>query len=310
MNIVIELPTWLGDTIMTIPAVQNLKKNNKSSKYIFLGSNVGINVYQNIYPEDYFLIIEKKYVNFYSFTKNLGNVDLFISFRNTFRSNIFSKLIACKEKYIYQRNIYTKGHQVEKYNNFISFVNDKKFQPEAIKLNSKSSKYINKEGKTIALNPGATYGEAKCWPKEKYAEIAFRLSDIAHILILGGNDSIKTNLFISDFLRKNNVTNFSDLSGKTSIQDLIDIIANVSILVTGDSGPMHIASAFQTPTISIFGPTDFRDTNQWKNKNDTIVKLDLDCMPCLKKVCPLGHHDCMQKIDKEYIIELINKKIL
>ena len=100
MNIVIELPTWLGDTIMTIPAVQNLKKNNKSSKYIFLGSNVGINVYQNIYPEDYFLIIEKKYVNFYSFTKNLGNVDLFISFRNTFRSNIFSKLIACKEKYI------------------------------------------------------------------------------------------------------------------------------------------------------------------------------------------------------------------
>ena len=59
---------------------------------------------------------------------------------------------------------------------------------------------------------------------------------------------------------------------------------------------MHIAAAFQVPTVAIFGPTRTQETSQWMNKKSLIVKKDLDCQPCMKRVCPLKHHNCMKYI--------------
>ncbi len=68
------------------------------------------------------------------------------------------------------------------------------------------------------------------------------------------------------------------------------------MFITGDSGPMHVAAAFQVPTVAIFGPTKDEETSQWLNEKSIIVKKNLDCQPCMKRTCPLQHHDCMNLI--------------
>ena len=79
------------------------------------------------------------------------------------------------------------------------------------------------------------------------------------------------------------------------------------LLITGDSGPMHIAAAFNVPTISIFGPTKNDETSQWMNEKNIIVKKNLDCQPCMKRTCPLKHHNCMKLIEATEVLEAVNR---
>ena len=84
-------------------------------------------------------------------------------------------------------------------------------------------------------------------------------------------------------------------------------VANLDLFITGDSGPMHIAASFKIPTVSIFGPTNYIETSQWMNINSTIVKKTLDCQPCMKRTCPLGHHNCMKLIKASDVLEAEEK---
>ena len=73
-------------------------------------------------------------------------------------------------------------------------------------------------------------------------------------------------------------------------------IAGLSLFITNDSGPMHIASAFGVKTLAIFGPTNWIETAPYDKENSRILRLNLPCSPCMKRVCPLGHHACMDKL--------------
>ena len=113
---------------------------------------------------------------------------------------------------------------------------------------------------------------------------------------------------IENELIKNNVLNYKNLAGLTTIPELIEKIAGLSLFITNDSGPMHIAAAYKVKTVSIFGPTKQIETNQWRNeKNGLIVSKNLSCMPCMKRVCPLKHHDCMKQIKASDVLEAIKK---
>ena len=80
-------------------------------------------------------------------------------------------------------------------------------------------------------------------------------------------------------------------------------ISKLDLFITGDSGPMHIAASFQIPTIAIFGPTNHNETSQWKNQKSRIVKKDLACQPCMKRRCPLLHHNCMETIEVNDVLK-------
>jgi heptosyltransferase-2 len=109
-------------------------------------------------------------------------------------------------------------------------------------------------------------------------------------------DEVDIALDIERLLVERGVSNYQNLAGKTSIQELINIISQLSLFITGDSGPMHLAASFKIPTIAIFGPTNDDETSQYGFNKGIIVKKNLDCQPCMQRSCPLIHHNCMKLI--------------
>ena len=158
----------------------------------------------------------------------------------------------------------------------------------------------------LGINPGASYGNAKRWYPEKFSEVIAALSDKYDIIILGGPGEKEISMDIQRLIEKKGVNNYKNLAGKLSISELISCISNFDLFITGDSGPMHIAANFKVPTISIFGPTRSDETSQWKNDKSAIIKKNLSCQPCMKRVCPLKHHDCMRLIKAKDVLSEID----
>ena len=103
------------------------------------------------------------------------------------------------------------------------------------------------------------------------------------------------------------IKNYENLAGNITIPELIDKISNLNLFITGDSGPMHVAAAFQVPTVAIFGPTKDKETSQWMNSKSIIVKKNLECQPCMKRTCPLQHHDCMRLIKAVDVLNTVDR---
>ena len=85
----------------------------------------------------------------------------------------------------------------------------------------------------------------------------------------------------------------------------MEYIASLDLFISGDSGPMHIASALEVPTAAIFGPTNDIETSQWMNEKSVIVKENLECQPCMKRTCPLKHNNCMNLIKANSVLKAI-----
>ena len=306
MRILIELPSWLGDTVMVTPAIQNLLKYYKDSEFVLIGPAISIDALKTSELVFKSKIIDKNYFSLYILSKSLGKFDVFFSFRRSYRSTFLKSLISSRHKFQFNRKKYQDSHLVEKYNHFINDSLKTNFKAEKLNIgsNSKSSKAPLRP--ILGINPGAAYGSAKIWYPEEYPIVANALSSQYKILIFGSNSEKKIADEIEALIIKKGVSNFENLAGKTSISELIDLISNVDLFITGDSGPMHIAASFQIPSITIFGPTIDKETSQWMNKKSVIVKKNLDCQPCMKRVCPLKHHNCMKLIKASDILIAID----
>jgi heptosyltransferase-2 len=132
------------------------------------------------------------------------------------------------------------------------------------------------------------------------------LSSVYEIVIFGGPAEANMAGDIEKELIKANIKNYSNIAGKTTIKELCQKIGGLDLFITGDSGPMHVAAAFKVPTVAIFGPTKDQETSQWMNPKGVIVKREMACSPCMKRTCPLKHHECMKLIEAEDVLEKIN----
>jgi heptosyltransferase-2 len=104
---------------------------------------------------------------------------------------------------------------------------------------------------------------------------------------------------IADQIRRRMRGRAAVLTGKTSLETLMGVLAESSLLVTNDSGPMHIAAALGVPTVAVFGPTDDRVTSPC-GPSTRIVKHVVECSPCLLRECPIDHR-CMQGVTVEHV---------
>ncbi|WP_419767110.1 glycosyltransferase family 9 protein [Arcobacter sp.] len=308
-KIFIEIPTWLGDAIMATPAIENIIKTYPNAKITLLGSYVSIQAFANYKNIEKVIVDDTKkkgnrYVNLYKLSKKIGKVDFAISFRRSISSKLLLFFIKAIKKFNYRRLKKNQIHQVIRYNDFVNHVLNLQNEVGDLKLYYKPFEY---KKLTLGINPGATYGSAKRWYPEEFAKVAIKLASKYDIVIFGGPGEVDIAGDIEESLKSAEISNYQNLAGKTTVSELIEKIAGLNIFITNDSGPMHIAAAFKVQTYSIFGPTRYKETNQWNNPNEHIITKNLDCAPCMKRVCPLGHHDCMKLIKAEDVLKVINE---
>ncbi|MCO7227311.1 lipopolysaccharide heptosyltransferase II [Pleionea sp. CnH1-48] len=153
---------------------------------------------------------------------------------------------------------------------------------------------------TVGFMPGAEYGPAKQWPLEHFATLANLIKDAGGQTFIFGSPKDKAD---GDKIAEacDAVVN---LCGKTTIEDAIDLIAMTNIVVTNDSGLMHVSAALGLPLVCIYGSSSPLYTPPLSDKAK-VEWLKLECAPCHQRQCPLGHLDCLYKITPAKVFEHI-----
>jgi heptosyltransferase-2 len=151
----------------------------------------------------------------------------------------------------------------------------------------------------IAMMPGAEYGPAKCWPLEYFEKLASKLHAAGYAVWLFGSEKDRA---AGEQIASGGIA--VNLCGRTSIAQVIDLLAYCEQAVSNDSGLMHVAAAVGTRVIGLYGSTTPAFTPPLTDLAD-IHYLDLDCSPCFKRECPLGHLRCLREITPVAILESI-----
>ncbi len=153
--------------------------------------------------------------------------------------------------------------------------------------------------------PGAEYGPAKRWPVEYFAEIAQYLTQSGHAIWLIG--SAKDREVAEKIVALGNPT-IHNLCGNTDLIDAIALLSCADLVISNDSGLMHLTAALDRPMIAIFGSSSPEFTPPL-SPDAMVVKLDIACSPCFKRVCPLGHFNCMKQLTPDTVWKTINQII-
>ena len=157
-------------------------------------------------------------------------------------------------------------------------------------------------GPFIGVSPGAAYGGAKRWLHERFAEAAGTLAKerAATVAVFGAENEFAICEHVCEELRAKGVpcVNFA---GRTSLGELIELVAACEVFLTNDSGSMHIASALGVPTVAIFGATDDEATGP-TGQHSRVVREAVECSPCLLRECPIDHR-CMTGVTAEKVAQ-------
>ncbi len=151
----------------------------------------------------------------------------------------------------------------------------------------------------LGLCPGAEYGPAKRWPEAYHVKVAqWAISQGWEVWLFGsGKDAA-----ITQWINEQTGQACLDLGGKTSLGEVIDLMSLTTAVVSNDSGLMHLAAALDRRLVAIYGSSDPHHTPPMSN-NAAVLHLGLECSPCFKRECPLGHLRCLRDISPEHVIE-------
>ena len=151
----------------------------------------------------------------------------------------------------------------------------------------------------IALCPGSINSRAKRWPTERFAALGDRLrNELGAEVILIGSGG---ELEVSEEVRLAMQTQPVSLTGQTDLSELVATLSVVDLLITNDTGPAHIAAALGTPTLVVFGPTNPLTTRPF-SKTSGIIRIPPDCAPCMLRDCPIDHR-CMTAISPDDVFQ-------
>ncbi|MBM4146550.1 MAG: lipopolysaccharide heptosyltransferase II [Nitrospira sp.] len=340
-NLLVRGVNWIGDGVMTLPALTALRKALPETKISILLKPWVAPVFENNPNIDEIILYDDKHkgiIGKLKLSRMLNKKDFCsaILLQNAFDAALITFLAGIKNRFGYNSDgrgflltsalplPHTKDttHQIYYYLNLVEQLGLKAdysepyifLKPEE-RLHAREM--LNHMRKPIlAVNPGATYGSAKRWFPDRFAEIAnWFISDTGGSAIIFGG---KTEVDIADEIYKKVIPGFRtpdsllSLAGKTSLRELISLASECDVFVTNDSGPMHIAYAVRTPLIAIFGSTDPVLTGPppgVDGNNYIVIKPDLSCSPCFERSCKTNDLRCMYAITSDEVYYDI-KKIL
>jgi heptosyltransferase-2 len=333
-RILIRGVNWVGDTILTYPTVQNLKTLFPQSHLAILIPSYLVDLWKT-FPYVNEIIPFQKKGGLGSFWEDLNlsislkerDFDLAVILPRSFRSAFQIYLARIPIRIGYQsegRSLFlTHGiprteeilhaHRVYYYQKLIEPLG-KIEEPSSPRI------FLREEDRSwaedllrnlslldgrplIGMNPGATYGLAKCWSPGRFGELGMKLTQKwkATVLLFGKEEERSIAEEILRHLENGGI----DLTGKTHLLQLAALLERCRLLVTNDTGTMHMATAVGIPVVAIFGSTDPITTGPWGDDH-AIVRENVPCSPCLKRICPTDHQ-CMERITVDNVLKECEK---
>ena len=300
-RLVILAPNWLGDAVMALPAIADVRREWPRAA-IIAAARPSIAPLFRIVPEVDDVVDVEQLDDTY---------DAALLLPNSFRSALLVKRARIPERWGYRtqwraalltRAIDPTGglHQVEYYQHLVHAlgVPNGPIEPRVVvpgTVREAGARQLMEAGwnrgvPLVALAPGAAYGSAKRWPAESFVELAGSLATDGVQCVMVGSDADAPTA--CDIARQISNSQFLvSLVGRTDLPALAGVLANCRALVTNDSGAMHLAAACGIPVTAVFGPTDERATRPIGDGH-TIIAHDVWCRPCMLRECPLDHR-CM-----------------
>lgn len=335
-NIVIRMPNWLGDLVMATPVLSDVRRFFPKARITAMAqSNVGQLLTQEPHVDEIFLFerpngwIHRHHPLEIINDLQKGHYDLGILLTNSFssawwfwRGQVQNRLGYAKHGrslLLNQALPYPadaeQTHQVTIYKQLL--------KPLGIPLSDTAPRlYVShveqvaaqellalygvdlKHHLLVGINPGAAYGSAKCWPKERFHEVCERLLQNPEVYVVFFGDMVGASL-VHDICR-DLPERVIDLAGKTSIRELMALIQCCDILLTNDSGPMHMASALGTKLLALFGSTS--DTKTGPYRGGAVIHKHVECSPCYNRVCPIDFR-CMTRISVDEVYQQLEAMI-
>ena len=164
----------------------------------------------------------------------------------------------------------------------------------------------------VAMAPGAEYGDAKRWPKEKFCELIASIDQA--VVLLGSPSDQALGDEIVQGVSALGFSNVRNLGGQTDLKQAMALIQSATGLVSNDSGLMHVAAALEVPQVALFGSSSPEHTPALSKQAQMVwLKWDrdhqppLDCAPCYERVCPLQHKRCLSDISAQRVLDLIER---
>jgi heptosyltransferase-2 len=335
-RILVRGTNWIGDAVMSEPALSAIRQAFPKAEITLLVKPAVAELFQQHPAIDHICVYEHRgrhagLSGKWALGAELrrGRFDLAILFQNAFEAALLTFLAGIPRRYGYGTDgrgfllsdsirvpdPTTLGHQTQYYVQLLRplgvtpsptaprlFVSEAEEDAMRQRL---ADAGIQATERLIGVNPGSTYGGAKRWLPERFAEAADRIVERleGRVVIVGATGEEALGQAIAEKMRTKPVV----LSGRTSIRELMAVIKGCRFFVTNDTGPMHIAAAFGVPIVAVFGPTDSRTTSPF-GEGHQIVRHPVECSPCLLRECPIDHR-CMTGVTVEQVYEAAARQL-
>lgn len=340
-NILVRGTNWLGDAVMTTPALRRLRSAFPAARITLLATPRTTGLFTGSSLVDSMLIYHRQEEGvqaFWQMTRVLRahKFDLALLFQNAFEAALLTKLgeVPLRLGYATQwRSLllthrlqrgkqHQNRHQVHDYLDLVLLAervclgqsNAPLMPPDLLpKLNASIDQMqeaevllrqqgVEPHGKVlIVLNAGATNSRAKCWPENRFAALADLFMARLQAQII----------FIGAPAERENAARVLaqmqtpgalNLAGETSMSQLVGLLARCDLLVSNDTGPAHIGGALGRPTLTLFGPTNEFETAPTGERAAFLRANDIECARCMHRICPIDHR-CMTRLEVAAVAE-------
>jgi lipopolysaccharide heptosyltransferase II len=312
-NILVRATNWVGDAVMSLPALQAIRERFSTARIAILAKPWVADVYSGESVADEIILYNLPSSWRMGHELRHRRFDCAILLQNAFEAAWIAWLARVPTRIGYKRDgrqvLLTRAVDVPKPGEiprhqrfyYLELLRragliDALPISDAIRLHSDAA---SNGKRIIGVSPGAAYGAAKRWLPERFAEAAGELATArdASIALFGSQTERALCEDVAQRLSGHQVTNYA---GQTTLSQFIDLAAGCELFLTNDSGPMHIASALGVPTVAIFGATDDTTTGP-TGLNARVVRQPVDCSPCLLRECPIDHR-CMTGVSAERVV--------
>jgi lipopolysaccharide heptosyltransferase II len=333
-GVIVRVPNWLGDIVMTLPALMELKKILPEYCGLFVICPPGAkDLLESLPMIDYVIPLEKVHRNWSK--KDLHSVIKLragagILFNNSLRDAVFMRLAGIKNLYGAQargRSMLLRRsfpfparfnrrlnnlHHASKYLSIAKALGASEWNgdlPEfkvkyALHQSSPEVRAICSHPSLMTIAAGAAYGGSKRWTSVGFREVAnWWIKEGGIIAVLG---SAKEKNIADEVVEGLSPEKAYNMAGETDMCELMHLLLNSKICIANDSGIMHLSAVLGKPGIAIFGPTDYSSTgpisNLWR-----VIYNKIACSPCFKRECPYGHSQCMKTCTPSQVVKEIKE---